>query len=181
MMSMKFVGNSKQLRVLYPPKAHCDFIKSLYEPLGLPREFRTSGKASSIGISSPEVEVFQRTGVQHITVVPSKVDWRSVENAVGLSDLLSYVLVNLTDPACPNVCERFEDLGFVIAGVIPEKDGEDRLILTPPTATVPDPSEFVSPRARELVSYVREEQSNDERVAPPVMAHARKGSAVKVV
>lgn len=180
MMSMKFVGHAPEARVIYPPKSHAEFIKELYQPLGLPREFRSSGKVDGGHPLAPEVEVFQRTGVQHISIVPSQISWRLVEEAIQTSDLLSYVLIHLADPACQRVCERFEDLGFVVSGVVPEKDGGDRLVLAPPNAIIPEVSEFVSPRAREIVAYASQENQPGPELVP-LMRGAGAKSGYKVV
>lgn len=117
---------ARELRVIYPPAAHCGMIERIYAKLGLPVDVREPPAAFA-----PPTE-----GSLHVEMVPcegyAKIDVTRAgrETAEHLSQAVDdvsahrnigavYVDLPLEQPGSQAICEHLERRGFFFAGVIP--------------------------------------------------------------
>jgi len=157
---------------IYPPSHHAAFIESIYRKIGLDREIgEPPGDSTRQRMEGPSVIT--------TTVLPgynrAVIEVRKYgENAAAevrtvLKDLCNKridqitLYLNLEDARTAELCEKFEKLGFFIAGILPFAHAGDALILQYLNNVPIDYSKIKleSEFGQEILNYVRSHDPNE--------------------
>lgn len=120
---------------VYPPPHHRDMIVALYNHLGMSPRIMSQASVSEqaaepiVKTSAPGIRGFARIDVERYgpNVVP-EVRARLQDLCVKHAEVI-HLYLDLEDPGTAWYCERFEELGFFFAGILPGGCVGDALIL----------------------------------------------------
>lgn len=166
-----FTLTNPQGFIIYPPRHHYVFIQKIYRSIGLDRSF-----------IEPPVEVIHQN-TEGISVIKTTIVTtynRAVievghygENAISevrvvLRDLCNkkidqiMLYLNLGDPCTAEFCDKFEKMGFFIAGILPFSHVGEALILQYLNNVLIDYSKIkvASESGQEILNYVQEHDPN---------------------
>lgn len=164
MMFFRFLNQPPAFPV-YVPVHHRTMIERIYQELGHAPQFANAPADTSLdGPSQVEVTTHPSSLYGIITVLQAG---RNVAHEVQIAlrrlciSRFETVFLELTlaDPATATLCGEYEAMGFFFAGVLPRRDGKDRLVLQYLNNQRPDydaisvASEF----GRELLDYVKQQ------------------------
>jgi GNAT superfamily N-acetyltransferase len=151
---------------VYAPGRHAEIIQAIYAHLdsaAVPPILTSLGKPTAEGMAAYRIDLirslsfarirFDRFGADTVAAV------RRTLHDLCLQRLeIIHLVLNLSDPQSALFCERFEEIGFFFAGVLPRGlSSGDALILqylnTPhvPYSTIQSASRFAS----DLIAYVK--------------------------
>lgn len=160
-------------RKLYPPKAHFEIIKKIYDRSELNRTLEVTGNpdrtSSEVETTRAEMKLVEEAKLAFIIISGYGSDFEHMLR-YRLKDLrerkieLIFVDLPLSDPATSDLYEEVEKLGFFFVGVIPELYEDDvvRFAYLNDVPIDPDIIARESDFAHELFDYVyAEKQAKD--------------------
>ncbi len=155
------VFHSPSPRTLFVPERHREIVQSLLQPLGLVRTIETTTRRAAPQPSRAGTEPFAlmaptANGVCQIAVTPSLL--KEVAPVIAMTGTdnaeVSFVHVDILDPAAPAVIDELESAGLSFAGVAPLLHGRDSLILYRARGPLNLTEAVYAPASKRLVKYL---------------------------
>lgn len=164
MLFFRFLDDRGPFTVYAPPH-HRAMLERIYHEMGCQPQFEEATSSPSLE-TPPKIEVTTNPS-SLAAIIAVRQAGQNVTQEVHLS--LRRLCVNrfetvfleldLSEPATASLCETYEAMGFFFAGILPQQDGRDRLLLQYLNNQRPDYDAITvaSDFGRDLLAYVKQQ------------------------
>ena len=158
-------------QILYPPVQHLDMIMKIYETLGISNNYSKPGTAAPVfsgtdSVIYPELNDLESCAGIYIIRYGENVihDTRRILRDLCVSNVSAVnMFLPLNDPLTFHLTSEFEKMGFFFAGVLPQSQSGDALVMQYLNNVAFDYGKLVlyTDFSKEMMEYIRSYDPNE--------------------